>query len=199
MAMVSPSCTVTCVLNVRCENESDWMPVLPGATGLLTFSSICIVTTPLELMRGTMESVTPELTFVMVLVNRLVPPVCTPATACEVSTGTCWPTFIVAGMLSVAMMLGDEIRRDCELVSAAARAADDFVAVEHQRPHRKVQSAAAAGRRRTAGGERAGKSFPALPDTRSRRRKRRRSSPLRRSWRRSGPGAAARRSAPAGP
>ena len=37
MAIVSPSCTVTCVLTLRRENEGDWIwPPAGGAWGALT-------------------------------------------------------------------------------------------------------------------------------------------------------------------
>ena len=47
-----------------------------------------------------------------VLANGLEPPAVTPpTTACEVSMGTDCPTFMVAGTLSVAMMLGADMTR----------------------------------------------------------------------------------------
>ena len=71
-----------------------------------------MVTTPLELILGVMESVTPELRLLTVFEKTLLPPDWTPlATPCEVSTGTSSPTFIDAIILSVAMMLGAEITR----------------------------------------------------------------------------------------
>ena len=73
---------------------------------------------PLELTRARMLSVTPVLTVLTVLLKRELPPCCTPpATACEVSVGTLVPTFMVAGMLSVAMMLGAEMTRVREVAS----------------------------------------------------------------------------------
>ena len=72
-----------------------------------------MVTTPLEFTRARIFSVTPVLRLLMVLVKTLLPPDCTPpATACDVNTGTSCPTFMVAGMLSVAMMLGAEMTLD---------------------------------------------------------------------------------------
>ena len=87
------------------------LEVLP--TGWLTSWSITRVTTPLELTRASTLSVVPVLRVEIVLVKTELPPCWTPpATACEVNTGTSCPTFIVAGTLSVAMMLGDAMTRD---------------------------------------------------------------------------------------
>jgi hypothetical protein len=81
-----------------------------------------MVTTPLGLTRAVMLMVMPVLSELTVLLNTLLPLDCTPpTTACEVSTGTSVPTFMVAGMLSVAMMLGEEMMRACPLVSCAWR------------------------------------------------------------------------------
>ena len=44
----------------------------------------------------------------MFWVKALVPPNCSGVPTCEVSTGTCVPTLMVAGMLSVAIRLGSE-------------------------------------------------------------------------------------------
>ena len=44
------------------------------------------------------------------------------ATPLEVNTGTSWPTFMIGGILSVAMMLGDEMMRDLFWLSAAETA-----------------------------------------------------------------------------
>ena len=75
------------------------------------------------------------LRLLMVFVKTLLPPDCTPpATACDVSTGTSWPTFIVAGMLSVATMLGAETTRDWWLLSAAVTAAGVHGSAEPARP-----------------------------------------------------------------
>src|ERR1700722_20699865 len=56
----------------------------------------------------------------MVLAKTELPPDWTPGmTPCDESVGTCVPTFMVAGMLSVAMMLGAEITRVFPLLSEA--------------------------------------------------------------------------------
>ena len=64
---------------------------------------------PEGLTRAMTASVTPVLRLDMLLANSEVPPLCAPLTACDVSTGTSVPTLMLAGMLSVAMMLGAEI------------------------------------------------------------------------------------------
>ncbi len=54
----------------------------------------------------------PLASLLMLLAKGVVPPTLVPvSTACEVSTGTWSPTFIVAGTLSVAIMLGAAITR----------------------------------------------------------------------------------------
>ena len=68
--------------------------------------------------------INPVLTVLTVLLNSELPPCCTPpATACEVSVGTAVPTFRLAAMLSVAMMLGAERPRVRLVVSCAVIAA----------------------------------------------------------------------------
>src|SRR5215472_19026992 len=94
--------------------------VADGAMGALTCWLMTMVTMALELMRATISRVTPELVFEIVLAKTELPPDCTPeATPCEERVGTCVPTFMVAGMLSVAMTLGAEMTRDFPRLSAA--------------------------------------------------------------------------------
>ncbi len=66
------------------------------------------VTTPLGFTRAFTFKVMPVLTPEMLWVKALVPPCCSGVPTWEVSTGTCVPTLMVAGMLSVAMRLGSE-------------------------------------------------------------------------------------------
>jgi hypothetical protein len=73
----------------RLEKEGDWMVALgDGACGAETCWLTIMVTTPVELMRGVMLTVTPELSPLTWLANTELPPVVTPDAACEVSTGT---------------------------------------------------------------------------------------------------------------
>ena len=76
-----------------------------------------IVTTPLELTRAMMDSVVPVERLEIELKELPVT-----ATPLEVNTGTSCPTFMIAGMLSVAMMLGEEMMRDLFWLSAAETA-----------------------------------------------------------------------------
>ena len=79
-----------------------------------------MVTTPLELMCGVMLTVVPELSLLTVLENTELPPDVTPdVVPADVSTGTCVPTFMVAAIPSVAMMLGEEITREWPRLSDA--------------------------------------------------------------------------------
>ena len=98
IAIVSPSCTVTCVLTAFWENEGDWIAELEeGCCGSLTCWLMIIVTMPLGFTRARMLRVTPVLTLEMVLVNSELPPTCTPAPRpCELSVGTVLPTLIEA-------------------------------------------------------------------------------------------------------
>lgn len=75
---------------------------------------------PLELTRAITFNVTPVFTLETVWANGLVPFSWTPpATAWEVRVATDWPTFMVAGMLSVAINEGAEIMRDLPVLSWA--------------------------------------------------------------------------------
>src|SRR3569833_3331484 len=68
-----------------------------------------IVTMPLGLTRARMFRPVPVLTFEIVLKASELPPLVTPGlTLCELSVGTESPTVIDAGMLSVAMIFGEE-------------------------------------------------------------------------------------------
>ena len=74
MAIVSPSCTVTCVLTAFWENEGDWIAELEdGCCGSLTCWLMTMVTMPLGLTRARMLSVVPVLTLEIVLVNSELP------------------------------------------------------------------------------------------------------------------------------
>src|SRR5471032_3020771 len=88
---------------------------------------------PLELTRARMLSVTPVLTVLTVLLKRELPLCCTPpTTACEVSVGTLVPTFMVAGMLSVAMMLVAEITFVRVVASAEVMVASSSLVCDQQ-------------------------------------------------------------------
>src|SRR5579885_1902238 len=92
--------------------------------GELTFWLLISVTMPLELTRAMMLRPTPVLWLLTVLVNREFPPSCTPpATAWELSVGTDSPTWICAGMLSVATTVGAEITRARVVCSCAVSSA----------------------------------------------------------------------------
>ncbi len=122
-----------------------------GATGALTCWLIIIVTTPLELTRAVMESVTPVLTLLTVFVNGLVPPVVTPlTTACEVSTGTA--AHVHGGRNAVG---GDDTGRgDHARVLgglAGLQHAQQLMAAQDQRTHGEAQAACAGGRIQHAG------------------------------------------------
>ena len=83
-----------------------------------------MVIMPLELTRARMVNVTPVLAFETVLVNSELPDDCTPcATASELKVGTDSPTFMVAGMLSVAISDGAAIVFVLPVVSSAFSAA----------------------------------------------------------------------------
>jgi len=80
IAIVSLSCTVTCVLTLRFENDGDWIAdVAAGAMGELTSWLMISVTMPLGSTRAMICSVTPEFRFVMLFANTVFPPFCTPA------------------------------------------------------------------------------------------------------------------------
>jgi hypothetical protein len=80
---------VSCVDIERLEKEGDWIWELGvGGWGAETCWLTIMVTTPLELIRGVMLTVTPELSPLTWLANTELPPVVTPDAACEVSTGT---------------------------------------------------------------------------------------------------------------
>src|ERR1039458_10034862 len=120
MATVSPSCIVSCVLMERLENDGESPTLVDDdpAKGALTCWLTIIVTTPLELMCARMFSVTPVLWLLTPWTSCELPPV-TPDKPVEVATGTWLPTFMVAGTLSVAMILGEEITLEREVFSDA--------------------------------------------------------------------------------
>src|SRR5436190_6886283 len=106
-AIVSPSCTVTCVFTVLVAKLGDEIFDVVVGWGALTFWLITIVTTPLAFTNGVMLSETPVLRLPTVLVKSELPDDWAPAAIpCEVRVGTSSPTFREAAMLSVAMMLG---------------------------------------------------------------------------------------------
>src|ERR1700722_8340543 len=110
MAMVSPSRTVTCVLKDRVENDGESIVLLVFALagcGWLTVWSMIMVTMPLELTRAVIESVVP-----VVWLETELKELPVTATPDDVSTGTLCPTFMTAGTLSVAMILGAAITLD---------------------------------------------------------------------------------------
>ena len=107
MAMVSPSCTVTCVVMDLVAKEGDWMFVNEGsvACGSLMLWLMIMVTMPLGVTRAVIFSPIPVLTFeTPVVTDPVIPLAVEPA-----SEGTVVPTLIDAGILSVAMIEGEEI------------------------------------------------------------------------------------------
>ena len=90
-----------------------------GGEGVLTSWEIIKVTTPLGLIRAITFRVMPLVRLLTVLVNREVPPLLTPETACEERVGTSSPTLRVAMMLSVAIKFGAAMVLACPALSCA--------------------------------------------------------------------------------
>ncbi len=89
--------------------------------GVLTSWSTRRVTTPLGFTRAVTFNVTPLLRVEMVLANSDEPLEVAVVAADDDKVGTSWPTFMTAGMLSVASSTGAEITLVLPLVSWAVR------------------------------------------------------------------------------
>src|SRR5581483_5691684 len=94
IAIVSPSCTVICVLIERLENDVEALDAPSGGgSGALTCWLITMVTTPLVLACARIDSVVPVDWVEIEFANGLLPFCWTPpSTADDVITGTWSPT-----------------------------------------------------------------------------------------------------------
>ncbi len=117
-ATVSPSCMVIWVCTTCCEKEGVRFWVVLPVPLLRCRSRRCQTVTVLLIDDQRHHAagihsrihfrVMPVLTPEMFWVKALVPPCCSGVPTWEVSTGTCVPTLMEAGMLSVAIRLGSE-------------------------------------------------------------------------------------------